>query len=95
MVDVNEKEELMEEKKEPTKEEMAKMWEAYVRNEVNTLLDIYLPIAVEGTVGVKYVHPVKASYETHTEYDKDKAAGVQLSLVFTFSDSIDVPKEEE
>ena len=94
MVDVNEKEELTEEKKEPTKEETEKMWEAYVRNEVNTLLNIYLPIAVEGTVGIKYVHPVKASYETHTEYDKDKAAGVQLSLVFTFSDSIEIPKEE-
>lgn len=96
MVEINEKEELMEEKKEvePTKEEMARVWEAYVRNELNTLLDIYLPIAVEGTVGIKYVHPVKATYETHTEYDKDKAAGVQLSVVFTFADSMVMPKEE-
>lgn len=96
MVEVDEKEELTEEKEEqkPTKEEMASFWEAYVRNEVNTLLNIYLPIAVEGTVGIKYVHPVSASYETHTEYNKEKAAGVQLSLVFTFSEPIDMPKEE-
>lgn len=97
MADIDEKEDLTEEKEkvEPTKEEMAQMWEAYVRNELNTLLDVYLPIAVEGTVGIKYVHPVSATYETHTEYDKAKAAGVQLSVVFTFAEPMDMPKEEE
>lgn len=92
-----EKEKVVEnkEKEEFTKGEMAQKWEAYVRNELNTLLNIYLPIAIEGTVGIKYVNPVKAKYETHTVYDKTVACGVQLSIAFTFGDIIDVPKEKE
>lgn len=93
---VEEKEKVVENKEEKvTREETASRWEAYVRNELNTLLDIYLPLAVEGTVGIKYTNPVKAKYETHTVYDKTKANGVQLSIIFMFGDIMDVPKEKE
>lgn len=84
-----------EETREVTKEEMATAWEHYVRSEVNALLDIYLPASKYGNVGIKYAHPVKAKYETHTEHDETKAVGVQVSLVFTFEGPIDIPEEEE
>lgn len=95
MAEVNEKEKVTEAKEEEvTKEETAAQWEMYVRNELNTLLDIYLPASIHGNVGIKYVNPVKAKYETHTDYDKTKAVGVQMSIVFAFEKPIDVPKEE-
>lgn len=84
-----------EEKKEMTKEEVAKQWEEYVRNELNTLLDIYLPITTHGNVGIKYITPIKEKFETHTEYDETKAIGVQLGIVFAFEEAIDIPKEEK
>jgi len=58
-----------EEKKELTEEEkveVARQWEAYVRNEVNSLLDVYLPNSIYGNVGIRYANPEKAKYETHS-----------------------------
>jgi len=87
-----------EEKKELTEEErteVARQWEAYVRNEVNMLLDIYLSNSIHGNVGIKYANPVRAKYETHTEYDETKAIGVNINIVFVFDKEVDIPKEEE
>ena len=50
-------------------EEKSVNWEEYTRGEVNALLDIFLPDTESGNIGIKYIHPVKAKYETHTEYD--------------------------
>jgi hypothetical protein len=68
-------------------EERAAAWEAYVRAEVNSLLDTFLPEAVSGNVGVKYDHPViGVSPKTNkTEIDETKANGVLLSIVFEFA----------
>jgi hypothetical protein len=85
-----------EEKKELTEEEraeVARQWETYVRSEVNALLDIFLPNSVNGNVGIKYANPVRAKYETHTEYDTDKAIGVNINIVFMFDREVNLPKE--
>jgi hypothetical protein len=73
-----------------TPEEMAKAWENYVRNEVNTLLDIFLPEAVSGNVGVIYSHPVKeVSAKTgESIVDKDKATAVDIHIVLDFPEAI-------
>jgi len=84
--------------KEMTEEEKAEFtskWEGYVRTEVNTLLDIYLPNTVAGNIGIKYAHPVIERYENGTtKIDGSKAVGVNISLNFKFLKEIDTPKEE-
>jgi len=84
---VEEQEELTEE------QQQALRWMAYVRNEVNTLLNIFLPISKSGTVGVKYNNPVVAVYESGPEYDTNSAEGVEIRLVFDFEQKIKIPKE--
>lgn len=73
-------------------EDTVKNWEDYVRKEVNSLLDTYLPNAKGGIVGIKYINPVKAKYESHTVYETDKASAVQIVLEFGFEKIIDIPK---
>ena len=68
-------------------------WTKFVRYEVNSCLDKFFPVIKSGNVGVKYTNPVKEKYETHTEYDKDKAIGVTINLVFDFENTINIPKD--
>lgn len=73
-------------------EEKSVNWEEYTRGEVNALLDIFLPDTESGNIGIKYIHPVKAKYETHTEYDENKVNGVEIRIIFKFNDSLPVVK---
>lgn len=86
------------EKRELTEEEKAEMalkWEAYVRNELNSLLDIYLPNTIAGNVGVKYAHPIIESYEDGTKKIDDKmAVGVNIHINFRFAGTAEIPKED-
>lgn len=68
-------------------EERAAAWEKYVRDEVNSLLDTFLPEAISGNVGVKYDHPViQISPKTgKAKIDETKATGVFLSIKFEFA----------
>ncbi len=68
-------------------------WEVYVRGEINSLLDTFLPTAVNGNVGVRYKNPIISQQPGGTEivYDKTKATAVQISLVFKFGETIDIP----
>ena len=70
-----------------TPEERAAAWEEYVRTEVNSLLDTFLPESISGNVGVKYDHPVKSiSPKTgKAEIDTSTATGVFLSIKFDFA----------
>ena len=64
-----------------------------MRNEVGKLLDIYLPDAIGGVVGVKYVNPILNTYENgNKEYDKTKASGVQIILEFKFGNVVAIPQ---
>jgi len=65
-------------------------WEEYARSEVNALLDMFLPDTDAGNIGIKYNHPIKARYETHTEYDENKVNGVEIRVVFKFSSDLPV-----
>lgn len=67
-------------------------WQDYVRSEVNALLDLYLPVSSSGNVGIRYDYPVKKRYEGKVVYDKSKAKGVVLSLVFDFNETIEVER---
>lgn len=81
-------------------EEVATAWEEYVRNEVSALLDIFLPEAINGNVGVLYDHPIKLVDAATGErvIDKDKAKAVDIHIVFEFPQPIeffeDKPDEE-
>ena len=71
-------------------EERAAAWEEYVRAEVNSLLDTFLPEAVSGNVGVRYDYPV-LGVDPKTDkqmIDKTKAKGVLMSIVFEFAEPI-------
>lgn len=91
-----------EERIEPTEEELAEIaeqWEKYVREEVNTMLDIFLPDALAGNVGIKYAHPIIETYEDGSDpkIDKGAAIGVNININFRFKHTVKLPepKEEE
>ncbi len=69
------------------REERAAAWEAYVRDEVNALLDAFLPEAITGNVAVKYDHPVlkKSARTGQVTLDENKATGVSMLIVFEFA----------
>lgn len=72
-------------------EERAKAWEEYVRKEVNSLLDTFLPESVFGNVGVRYeyVNLGKDSKTGRDMLDESKATGVFLSIMFEFAAPIE------
>ena len=86
-------EEVTEEVKDP-----GALWEDYVRDEVNSLLDIFLPTADFGNVGIKYVHPTLNQFEGGeggSQENKEKAIGVRIGIVFSFTEEIDLKQEME
>ena len=68
-------------------EDRAMAWEAYVRHEVNSLFDTFLPEAISGNVGIKYDHPIlEVSPKTgKAVIDESKANGVFISVLFEFA----------
>jgi len=81
---VDETKEPMEKEEKP--EELT--WEEYVKLEISALLNTYLPYSVNGNVGIKYIHPIKAQYEGSTEFDDDKYSGVEIRVVFQFEEDL-------
>ena len=77
-------------------EERAIAWETYVRTEVNSLLDTFLPEAITGNVGIKYDHPVlgKNPKTGKAVIDESKATGVFMSIKFEFAAPIEFFDEE-
>lgn len=74
-----------------TPEEIAAEWEKYVRDEVSSLLDIFLPEAVNGTVGVLYDRPIKRvdAATGKAIIEESKATGVDIHIVFKFPQAIE------
>ena len=74
-----------------TSEEVAAAWEKYVRDEVNTLLDIFLPEAVNGNVGVIYQRPIKRVDAATGEriLEENKAKAVDIHIVFEFPEPVE------
>jgi hypothetical protein len=75
-----------------TDEEKVAAWEAYVRNEVNAALDIYLPKTVSGNIGIKYVPHFISRSEAGDEVDETKADSVGIFVVLDFEEPIDLNK---
>lgn len=80
-----------EELKEISPEERAAAWEKYVRDEVNHVLDIYLPESITGNIGIKYVHPEEGFDHRAGKptYNDKKAIGVTVIIDFKFADVIE------
>ena len=80
-----------------TPEERASAWEEYVRREVNSLLDTFLPEAISGNVGIKYEHPSSGKNpKTGKEIlDENKATGVFVSIMFEFAAPIEFYGDEK
>jgi hypothetical protein len=79
-------------------EERAKAWETYVRDEINKVLDTYLPESITGTWGIKYDNPI-ISVDPATSkqtIDTTKASGVHIVIHLEFADVIQFsePKPE-
>lgn len=72
-------------------EERAKAWEDYVRAEVNQVLDIYLPEAVNGNIGIQYDKPVKMIDPRSGKkiIDENKAKGVLIVIDLVFPEAIE------
>lgn len=66
-------------------------WEDYVRDEINKLLDTFLPVSESGNVGIRYAHPVIEVTESGPSLDDSKAVGVNINLIFTFTKPINTP----
>ena len=72
-------------------EEVAAAWEQYVRDEVNALLDTFLPEAINGNVGVLYKRPT-GHVDPNTLQkmpDNKKATAVDIHIVFEFPEPIE------
>ena len=98
MADETKTDEVVEDMEDLTPEEKAEAWAKWVRSEVNSALDIYLPKALSGHINVRYYPHLKEMLETGPDLDETKADGVLLSVVFEFEEPIDLTKpriEEE
>ena len=78
-----------------TDEEKSKAWGDWVRSEVNAALDIYLDKASVGHINVKYYPHIIEVLETGQVVDDKKADGVLLSIVFEFEKAIDLTEPRE
>lgn len=76
-------------------EEKAEAWAKWVRSEVNSALDVYLPKALSGHINVRYYPHVIEVQEAGPLTDDTKADGVLLSIVFEFEEPIDLAKPRE
>lgn len=73
-------------------EEKAEAWSKWIRNEVNSALDIYLPMAKEGFIRIQYSPNIVEVLESGPVYHPTEMSAVQISLVFEFEKPVDVTK---
>lgn len=71
--------------------EITEDWEAYVRSEVESILNSVLPISKAGAVGIVYKNLVTEELEGGPVFDETKAVGVDVVLSFDFGGEIKKP----
>lgn len=75
-------------------EEKSELWISYVRNGINSLLDVYLPVAESSDINIHYtpheIEKPKSDVGSETVIDEKKADAVLVSVVFNFKDPIDI-----
>lgn len=86
----------MEDTKEFLDSQTTTSWPDYVRSEVMALLDVYLPDAKNGNVGIRYKKPVLSLDEAGNvlAYDTTKAEAVSINIVFEFYNAVDISDQE-
>lgn len=89
---MNENWNIVEDVSELTSEEKAEAWAKWIRNEVNSALDIYLPVSKEGFVRIQYSPHIQEVLESGPVYHPTKMSAVQISLIFEFDEPIDISK---
>lgn len=71
-------------------------WKDKVKTELIEVIDRFLEVAEAGAWGLKYINPVKESFEDGTKiYDKEKITGVDLFIQFNFENFLVPIKDEE
>lgn len=85
-------EEIIEDLRELSVEEREEAWVNYVRSGVNSLLDIYLPVAENSDINIHYTPHLVEELETGPVVDKDKADAVLISLRLKFGTPINLTK---
>lgn len=88
-------EEIVEAVAELSPEDRAKMWEKFIRDEMNGYMDIFLPISNIGDVFTSYKAHKLQTTEAGPEYSKTLAAGVTITLLLEFEKPIDVTKPRD
>ena len=63
-------------------------WEQEVKARLNEIIDSMLAVSKDCNMGTKYFYPIKAKYESHTEYDKTTLVGAELRIVFNFVEEL-------
>jgi hypothetical protein len=66
-------------------------WELYVRNEITSALDNFLPFAKDGNLGFVYKKAVIENTEAGLVYDEGRVSGVEIIIDLNFSEVIDKP----
>lgn len=75
--------------KEKSDIEKAEAWEKWVRSEINSALDIFLPISYRGDVNLEYIPKVLEHTEAGPVLSDSKKDGVKFTIVLKFEESID------
>jgi len=73
-------------------EDKERAWEEWVRAEVNAALNIYLPISKIGHVNLSYSSTVIERTEAGDVLSDNLKDAVMISLIFEFTEPIDVSK---
>jgi hypothetical protein len=92
MAEETKKDEMVKDLSGLTNEQKELAWETYVRNGVNSLLDVYLPVSKDGNIGIRYTPHEVEKLESGPVYDETKADSVLISIVFKFDEPLDLTK---
>ena len=88
-MDINQVQLLMDKVKSMTEKD-ASTWDGYVTNEVNTVLELFLPEASAGNVGIKYERAKVAGDSGEFVEVEDKAEAVSVNIILDFTEPIDI-----
>ena len=75
-----------------TEEEKSDLWVNWIKKETMAVLDLYLPNAKNGDIGIKYEPLVISDGDSGTVTDETKAEGVLVFLKLKFETPIDLTK---
>lgn len=82
-----------EEAQELTLEEKAAAWEKWVRDGVNSLVDVYLPVSDSCDFNVSYSYKVVEELESGPVLDETKANAVLIRVMFKFTEPVSLNKK--